>query len=96
VKRAERIACCVFPIFVVRDSIFVMSAATTWKDFENAKQQCLGKRDKSFAGRIDVQAVEICSVINERCEYYTTSSCSGRAFVYRGHGVKALQYYVGR
>lgn len=74
---------------------FVMSAATTWKDFENAKQQCLGKRDKSFAGRIDVQAVEICSVINERCEYYTTSSCSGRAFVYRGHGVKALQYYVG-
>jgi tRNA G37 N-methylase Trm5 len=65
------------------------------KDFENAKQQCLGKRDKSFAGRIDVKAVDICSVINERCEYYTTSSCSGRAFLYQGHGVKALQYYVG-
>lgn len=64
------------------------------KDFDNAKQQCLGKRDKSFAGRIDVQAVDICSVLNERCEYYTTSSCAGRAFLYKGHGVKALQYNI--
>lgn len=62
------------------------------KDFLNAKQQCLGKRDKSHAGRIDVQAVEICSILNERQEYYTTSSCAGRAFIYQGHGVKALQY----
>ena len=58
-------------------------------NFENAKTQCLGKRDKSFAGRIDVHAVEICSVINERDEYYTTSSCSGRCFLYRGKGVKS-------
>jgi tRNA G37 N-methylase Trm5/tRNA(Phe) wybutosine-synthesizing methylase Tyw3 len=68
--------------------------SNTDKDFNNAKQQCLGKRDKSFAGRIDVQAVDICSVLNERCEYYTTSSCAGRAFLYQGHGVKALQYQI--
>ena len=59
------------------------------KNFENAKAQCLGKRDKSFAGRIDVHAVEICSVINDRDEYYTTSSCSGRCFLYKGKGVKS-------
>lgn len=58
------------------------------KNFENAKAQCLGKRDKSFAGRIDVHAVEICSVLNEREEFYTTSSCSGRCFLYQGMGVK--------
>jgi tRNA wybutosine-synthesizing protein 3 len=58
-------------------------------NFENSKAQCLGKRDKSFAGRIDVHAVEICSIINERDEFYTTSSCSGRCFLYKGHGVKS-------
>jgi len=65
------------------------------KNFENAKAQCLGKRDKSFAGRIDVHAVEICSVINERDECYTTSSCSGRCFLYQGKGVKKRAEDVG-
>ena len=59
------------------------------KNFENSKAQCLGKRDKSFAGRIDVHAVEICSIINERDEFYTTSSCSGRSFLYQGQGFKS-------
>lgn len=58
-------------------------------DFENAKGQCLGKRDKSFAGRIDPKAVDACGVINEREEMYTTSSCAGRCFMYRGPGIKA-------
>lgn len=66
----------------------------TWKqrrrkDFENAKAQCLGKRDKSFAGRIDPHAVDICGLINERDDCYTTSSCAGRCFMYCGEGVKA-------
>ena len=59
------------------------------KDFENAKGQCLGKRDKSFAGRIDPHAVDACATINEREEMYTTSSCAGRCFLYRGPGIKA-------
>ena len=59
------------------------------QNFENSKNQSLGKRDKSFAGRIDPKAVKICSVINEREGFYTTSSCAGRCFLYQGAGVKA-------
>ena len=58
-------------------------------DFENAKGQCLGKRDKSFAGRIDPKAVDACGIINEREEMYTTSSCAGRCFMYKGLGIKS-------
>lgn len=61
-------------------------------NFAHSKAQCLGKRDKSFAGRIDFRAVEICSVINEREEFYTTSSCAGRCFLYRGHGIKSSHF----
>jgi tRNA G37 N-methylase Trm5 len=62
-------------------------------NFGQAKIECLGKRDKSFAGRIDARAVEICSLINQRPEYFTLSSCSGRAFIYRGAGVKATSNF---
>jgi tRNA G37 N-methylase Trm5 len=58
-------------------------------DFENSKSQCLGKRDKSHAGRIDPKAVDICAVLNEREDCYTTSSCAGRCFLYQGTGIKA-------
>lgn len=58
-------------------------------DFENAKAQCLGKRDKSFAGRIDPRAVDVCGIINERDDMYTTSSCSGRCLQYKGPGIKS-------
>lgn len=71
-----------------------MDSSASWRnrrrnDFENAKAQCLGKRDKSFAGRIDPKAVDACGIINEREEMYTTSSCAGRCFMYRGPGIKA-------
>jgi tRNA G37 N-methylase Trm5 len=59
-----------------------------YNDFANAKAQCLGKRDKSFQGRIDPGAVEVCGIINERTDMYTTSSCAGRCFLYRGIGNK--------
>ena len=39
--------------------------------FQNRKENALGKLDKSSAGRIDPRAVDICSAINERSEYYT-------------------------
>jgi tRNA (guanine37-N1)-methyltransferase len=71
-------------------------ANRTAKTFDNDKASCLGKRDKSFAGRIDVKAVEICSVINERQEYYTLSSCSGRCFLYQGHGIKSSTFLEGQ
>jgi len=57
--------------------------------FQTRKTNCLSKRDKSSAGRIDPRAVDICAAINERREYYTTSSCSGRCFLYVGDGIKS-------
>ena len=57
--------------------------------FQTRKSNCLTKRDKSSAGRIDPRAVEICAEINRRAEYYTTSSCSGRCFLYCGDGIKS-------
>ena len=63
------------------------------QNFENSKNQCLGKRDKSSAGRIDPKAVDICGVINDREEYYTTSSCAGRCFLYQGSGIKSTNTF---
>jgi tRNA G37 N-methylase Trm5 len=63
-------------------------------NFENSKLQCLGKRDKSSAGRIDPKAVDICAVINKLEQYYTTSSCAGRCFLYRGPGVKSTNQFT--
>ena len=57
--------------------------------FQTRKSNCLSKRDKSSAGRIDPFAVEICDSLNRREEYYTTSSCAGRCFLYRGDGIKS-------
>ena len=57
--------------------------------FQTRKSNCLSKRDKSSAGRIDPRAVDICAEINSREEYYTTSSCSGRCFLYCGDGIKS-------
>jgi tRNA G37 N-methylase Trm5 len=62
-------------------------------NFRNAKAQCLGKRDKSSAGRVDPGAVEICAVLNALDGYYTTSSCAGRCFLYVGQGVKATDTF---
>ena len=62
-------------------------------NFANSKNQCLGKRDKSSAGRIDPHAVDICGVINALPCYYTTSSCAGRCFLYRGPGIKSTENF---
>lgn len=57
--------------------------------FQTRKVNCLSKRDKSSAGRIDPKAVDICAELNLRTEYYTTSSCAGRCFLYCGDGIKS-------
>mmetsp|Transcript_24210 Transcript_24210/g.52212 ORF Transcript_24210/g.52212 Transcript_24210/m.52212 type:complete len:646 (-) Transcript_24210:65-2002(-) len=64
-----------------------MSHHTT--HFQTRKLNCLSKRDKSSAGRIDPRAVDICAALNQRKEYYTTSSCAGRCFLYSGDGIKS-------
>lgn len=56
--------------------------------FAIAKTNALLKRDKSSAGGIDARAVSICNTINESDEWFTTSSCAGRCYVYQGVGNK--------
>ena len=64
------------------------------KGFQSRKDLCLSKRDRSSAGRIDPKAVDICAAINAREEYYTTSSCAGRCFLYCGDGIKSHHHFV--
>ncbi|MCK5108013.1 MAG: hypothetical protein KAQ83_04765, partial [Nanoarchaeota archaeon] len=46
--------------------------------FLNRKKVVLSKMDKSSKGSIDEKIKKICDIINEKEEYFTTSSCSGR------------------
>lgn len=67
------------------------------REFRVAKQNALGKKDKSSAGGIDPRAVSICAAINKNRDWFTTSSCSGRCYVWRGVGIKATdQFSRGR
>eukprot|EP00438_Fugacium_kawagutii_P011797 Skav222971 [mRNA] locus=scaffold1489:832774:845028:- [translate_table: standard] len=61
--------------------------------FEHRKQTFLAKCDKSSAGEIDEKAREICAELNARPAFFTTSSCSGRAFIWRGDGVKSTECF---
>ena len=47
-------------------------------NFNNSKKMALSKKDKSSISGIDKQIVKLCDKINEREDYFTTSSCSGR------------------
>lgn len=50
--------------------------------FDNQKQTFLAKLDKSKKGSIDKHAIPIINTINKLENYYTTSSCSGRVYLY--------------
>jgi len=65
-----------------------------FQTFQSRKESCLSKRDRSSAGRIDPKVVNICAAINERNEYYTTSSCAGRCFLYCGDGIKSHHHFA--
>lgn len=56
--------------------------------FLNEKKMYLSKHDKSKKGDIDTRVVPILSVINKHPDYYTTSSCSGRVYLWTGTGKK--------
>ena len=57
-------------------------------NFENDKKTFLEKLDKSKKGSVDEKLVHLLSVINSKDNYYTTSSCSGRVYFWRGTGRK--------
>jgi len=56
--------------------------------FENEKKTFLGKFDQSKKGSIDEKCLSIIEVINKQDDYYTTPSCSGRVYLWRGDGKK--------
>lgn len=70
-----------------------LGAMAAVQGFEHRKQTFLAKCDKSSAGEIDEKAREICAELNARPAFFTTSSCSGRAFIWRGDGVKSTDCF---
>ena len=50
--------------------------------FKHQKKTNLSKVDLSRKGSVDAAIVELVQLINEQQEYFTTSSCSGRIYVY--------------
>lgn len=56
--------------------------------FKQRKKDVLSKDDKSSIGVWDKKISELCNVINDSGEYYTTSSCSGRIMIIRDEDKK--------
>lgn len=56
--------------------------------FLNEKKMYLAKQDKSKKGDIDEKVIPLLRIINAHDNYYTTSSCSGRVYLWTGSGKK--------
>ncbi len=57
-------------------------------NFANNKKTFLAKLDKSKKGNIDEKIIPLLETINALPDNYTTSSCSGRVYLWRGSGKK--------
>jgi tRNA wybutosine-synthesizing protein 3 len=57
-------------------------------DFLNNKKTFLSKLDKYKKGSLDQRVLNLIQVINSKPDYYTTSSCSGRVYLWTGKGKK--------
>lgn len=57
-------------------------------NFPNNKKTFLVKLDKSKKGEIDEKIISLLKIINSKSDYYTTSSCSGRVYLWKGSGKK--------
>ncbi len=58
------------------------------KTFINHKKTFLEKLDKSKKGEIDEKIIPLLNLINQKKDYFTTSSCSGRVYLWKGTGKK--------
>src|SRR3989338_2543424 len=56
--------------------------------FLNQKKTFLAKQDKSKKGSLDERIIPLITLINSKERYYTTSSCSGRVYFWKGSGKK--------
>lgn len=64
------------------------------QNFPNNKKTFLSKFDKSKKGDIDTKAIPLINTINQLPNYYTTSSCSGRVYLWTGSGKKNETIWV--
>lgn len=62
--------------------------------FENEKWTFLTKLDKSKKGGIDDRCRPVIDIINKNESYYTTSSCSGRVYLWQGKGKKNETHWL--
>jgi len=58
-------------------------------NFANDKKTYLSKSDKSKKGGIDEKVIPLLETLNALPVYYTTSSCSGRTYLWKGTGKKS-------
>ena len=62
--------------------------------FSNDKKTFLSKLDKSKKGGIDIRAVPFLDAVNSCSDLYSTSSCSGRVYLWQGSGKKNEMEWV--
>jgi tRNA wybutosine-synthesizing protein 3 len=65
-------------------------------EFQEQKQKQLSKIDKSSIGSWDEKIKGLCNKINEKKEYYTTSSCGGRIVLIKALDEKAEDVFLFR
>jgi|SRR3989344_9491831 len=64
-------------------------------NFLQAKKSVLEKRaDKSHEGQIDRHILKLCGIINDKDQYYTTSSCSGRIILLKDVEIKDKENFL--
>jgi len=56
--------------------------------FDNNKKTFLAKLDKSKKGEVDQRILPLINSLNAKSDFYTTSSCSGRVYLWKGKGKK--------
>jgi tRNA wybutosine-synthesizing protein 3 len=61
--------------------------------FKNQKKTFLDKSDQSKKGSIDEKVKPLLNTINEKNNYYTTSSCSGRTYFWKGEKKNQTEWF---
>lgn len=62
--------------------------------FANNKKTFLSKLDKSKKGSVDDKVSPLLDLLNKESQYYTTSSCSGRVYLWKGSGKKNETHWL--
>lgn len=63
-------------------------------NFLESKKKQLNREDKSNEGEVDKGIADLCKKINEKKEYYTTSSCAGRIVLIKALPEKAKNVFL--